>query len=66
QLAGLKTHAIPRETMLQPGQQIDGMLVSAFHVTEEEWAAHKDLSVTLQFQFHPDLVLTPGAPPAVI
>jgi hypothetical protein len=62
ELAKLKTHAIARGTMIQPGQSIDGMLVSAFHVSEEEWSAHKDLNITLAFQFHPDLVLTPTAP----
>lgn len=62
ELAKLKTHTIARETMIQPGQSIDGMLVSAFHATEEEWSAHKDLSFTFRFQFHPDLVVTPTAP----
>ncbi|HTJ30835.1 MAG TPA: hypothetical protein VL346_10055 [Acidobacteriaceae bacterium] len=66
ELAKLKTQTISRETMLQPGQQIEGMFVSAFHANGEEWAAHTDLSVTLHFQYHPDLVLTPGAPPAAI
>jgi len=63
ELAKLKTQTITRETMLQPGQTIEGMLVSAFHVNETQWSAHKDLSVTLALQYHPDLVLVPGAPP---
>lgn len=65
ELAKLKTHTIARDTMIQPGQSVSGMLVSAFHVTDEEWAAHKDLSITARFQFHPDLVITASAPPEV-
>ena len=62
ELAKLKTHTLSRETMIQPGQSLDGMLVSAFHASEEEWSAHKDLSFTFRFQFHPDLVIAPTTP----
>ena len=62
ELAKLKTHTIGSDVMIQPGQSIDGMLVSAFHASEEEWSAHKDLNFTFHFQFHPDLVLTPTGP----
>lgn len=65
ELAGLKTHTFTRDTMLQPGETIDGMLVSAFHVNDQTWAAHQDLNVTLRLQSHPDVVLTPGAAPEV-
>lgn len=62
ELAGLKSKTILRETVIQPNEVIDGMIVSSFHVSKEAWAARKDLSFTLQFKFHPDLVLVPNGP----
>jgi len=38
------------------------MMISSFHVTQQQWAARKDLNFTIQFKFHPDLVLTPKGP----
>ena len=35
------------------------MTVSAFHVSKEQWATRKDLNFTVEFKFHPDLVLQP-------
>lgn len=56
-------HGAPllRDTVIPPGQVVDGMIVSSFHVSKEQWVAHKDLNFTIQLKFHPDLVLTPRA-----
>jgi hypothetical protein len=62
ELAGLRSKTLVRDTVIQPGQVLDGMIVSSFHVSKELWAARKDLSFTLEFKFHPDLVLVPTAP----
>jgi len=62
ELAKLKTKTLLRETVIQPNEVLDGMIVSSFHVSKEDWAARKDLSFTFQFKFHPDLVLTPTGP----
>ena len=64
ELAKLKTQTIVPDTIIAPGQTLDGMLVSAFHVSKEQWDTHKDLNVTVGFRYHPDLVLTPKGPPA--
>jgi hypothetical protein len=61
-LIGLKSHTLVRDTIIPPGQVLDGMVVSAFHMSPEQWAGRKDLSLTLQFKFHPDLVLVPKTP----
>jgi hypothetical protein len=61
ELAGLRDKTLVRDTVIQPGEVLDGMIVSAFHASKEQWDAHKDLSFTLEFKFHPDLVLTPTA-----
>jgi len=62
ELAGLKGNKLTRDTVLQPGESIEGMLVSSFHCSTEQWAGHKDLSFSVQFKLHPDLVLTPTTP----
>jgi hypothetical protein len=62
ELKGLKSKTLTRDTVIQPGQTIDGMIISSFHVSKEQWAAHKDLSFTAQFKYHPDLVLTSAGP----
>jgi hypothetical protein len=62
QLAGLKGKTLTRDTVIQPGEVLDGSIVSSFHATKEQWAGRKDLSFSLLFKFHPDLVLVPTAP----
>ena len=62
ELKGLKSKTLLRETIIQPNEVLDGMVVSSFHVSKEDWAARKDLSFTFQFKFHPDLVLLPNGP----
>jgi hypothetical protein len=61
-LKGLHGKPLIRETIVQPGQVLDGMMVSSFHVTQQQWSARKDLNFTIQFKFHPDLVLVPRGP----
>lgn len=61
-LKGLHSKPLIRQTIIQPGQVLEGMIVSSFHVSKEQWAAHKDLNFTIQFMYHPDLVLTPIQP----
>jgi hypothetical protein len=62
ELAGLHGKPLLRETVVPPGQTIDGMIVSSFHTTKEQWATKKDLNFTIEFKYHPDLVLTPTTP----
>ena len=62
ELASLKSNTLTRDTIIQPGQVLDGMTVSAFHVLKEQWAAHKDMNFTVEFKFHPSLVLQPTGP----
>jgi len=62
ELKGLHGTPLVRDTVIPPGQVLDGMVVSSFHVSKEEWASHKDLNFTIQLKFHPDLILTPKVP----
>jgi len=62
ELKGLRFKTITRDNVIQPGQEVDGQIISSFHVSKEQWAAHKDLSFTVQFKYHPDLLLIPTTP----
>jgi len=62
ELASLHGTKLTRDTVIQPGEVLEGMLISSFHCSKEQWAGRKDLSFSLLFKFHPDLVLTPTAP----
>ena len=62
ELAGLHAPPITRDTVIEPGESLEGMIVSSFRCTKEMWATHKDLSFTFQFKLHPDLVIVPTSP----
>jgi hypothetical protein len=44
---------------INPGQTVEGTIVSAFHLTKQQWDARKNLSFTFAFQYKPNLTLTP-------
>ena len=50
------------QATIDPGQSVEGTVVSAFRLTKVEWDAHKNLNFTFAIQYQPDLVLTPHAP----
>jgi hypothetical protein len=47
------------ETTIDPGQTVEGTIVSTFRVSRQEWDARKDLNFTFEFRYQPNLVLTP-------
>jgi hypothetical protein len=51
--------ALSLQSTLNPGQTVEGTIVSAFRMSKQEWDAGKDLSFTVGIQYQPDLVLTP-------
>jgi len=51
--------ALSLQTTLDPGQTVEGTIVSAFKMPKQEWDAGKNLSFTIGIQYQPDLVLTP-------
>jgi len=59
QLSGLKSKTLVADTTVAPGQVIEGMVVSSFHVTKEQWDAHKEINIQIEFRLHPSLILTP-------
>lgn len=50
------------ETEIDPGQTVEGEIVSAFKITKQQWDARKDLNFTFAFRYQPNLVLKPTVP----
>ncbi|MGA3070954.1 MAG: hypothetical protein ABSD43_12135 [Terracidiphilus sp.] len=49
------------DSTLDPGQTVEGTIVSAFRMSKQQWDAGKDLSFTFAFHYQPSLVLAPHA-----
>ena len=54
--------ALPPNTTIDPGQTVEGTVVSAFRLTKQDWDARKDLDFTFTFRYQPTLKLTPKVP----
>jgi hypothetical protein len=61
ELAALHGKALPPETTLDPGQTQEGIIVSAFRLSRQQWEARKNLNFTFAFQYQPSLVLSSHA-----
>jgi len=66
ELAALHGQALSPQITVQPGQTVDGNIVSAFRMTKQEWDAHKKLDFTISIRYQPKLVLTPKVPETVV
>jgi len=54
--------ALPLDATIDAGQTVEGTVVSAFHLSKQDWDARKDLNFTFAFRYQPNLVLTPRIP----
>jgi hypothetical protein len=59
ELAALHGTPLSPETTIAPGETREGMIVSAFRVTKQQWDARKDLNFAFTFGYQPKLVLAP-------
>jgi hypothetical protein len=50
---------LPLEMTIDPGQTVEGTIVSAFRMGKQQWDTGKDLNFTFAFQYQPSLVLAP-------
>jgi hypothetical protein len=51
--------ALSLQSTIDPGQTVEGTIVSAFRMSKAEWDAGKDLNVTFAFSYQPSVVLAP-------
>jgi hypothetical protein len=59
ELASLHGKPLSPEATIAPGQTVEGMVVSAFSMTKQQWDARKDLNFAMTFSYQPKLVLAP-------
>jgi len=52
----------PLDTEIDPGQTVEGEIVSSFKISKQQWDARKKLDYTFSFRYQPNLVLTPQLP----
>ncbi len=50
------------DTEIDPGQTVQGEIVSAFKIDKQQWDARKDLTLTFAFRYQPNLVLKVTGP----
>ena len=62
ELAAYHGNALSPQMTIDAGQTVEGDIVSAFRMTREQWATHKDLNFTVTVRYQPNLVLTPHVP----
>jgi hypothetical protein len=51
--------ALSLQTAIDPGQTVEGTIVSAFRMSKADWDAGKNRNVTFAFSYQPSLVLAP-------
>ena len=54
--------ALSLQATIDPGQTVEGTIVSAFRLNKQQWDAHRDLNFTFAFTYQPSLMLAPHAP----
>jgi len=54
--------ALSPQATIDPGQTVEGTVVSAFRMTKEQWDARKGLDFTFAIQYQPDLTVAPRLP----
>lgn len=52
----------PLDTVIQPGETVEGTIVSAFKMTKQQWDTRKGLDLSFSFRYQPSLKLTPKVP----
>jgi hypothetical protein len=52
--------ALPLDSTIEPGQTVEGTVVSAFKLTKQQWESRKDMNFTFTFRYQPNLVLAPS------
>jgi hypothetical protein len=51
--------ALSLQATIDPGQTVEGTIVSAFRMSKAQWDAGKDLNLTFSFSYQPSVVLAP-------
>ncbi len=58
QLAPLRMDPLRRDTQIDPGQSVDGLVVFSYPLSREQWDTRKSMQVTISFTNANDLTLS--------
>jgi hypothetical protein len=56
-LADLRGKPLPPETVIDPGQTVEGDFVSSFRLSKPDWEGRKSLTFSFGFKYQPSLTL---------
>lgn len=56
-LAQYKKNPLPRDLTLQPGQQVEGMMIFHYQMNKQQWDSRSGVDVNISFIHQPPLVL---------
>ena len=59
EMAALHGAALSAQATIDPGQTVEGNIVSAFRLTKQQWDTRKDLNFTFGIRYKLNLVLAP-------
>lgn len=57
QLAPMRMDPLRRDTQIQPGQSLDGMVVFSYPISRDDWDKRKSMQVTVSFNGAKDVTL---------
>jgi hypothetical protein len=58
-LASLRGKPLPMDATINPGDTLEGDVVSSFRMTKEQFDQRKGVDVSVSFRYQPDLQVTP-------
>lgn len=61
-LAAWRDTPLAPDLTLDPGQTVEGTIITSFRVSRQQWDARKDLTFGFGFRYQPVLTLTPKVP----
>jgi hypothetical protein len=65
ELAGLRTRALVPDTVIAPQGSLDGMIVSSFQLSADQWKQQRGMNFEVDLKMHPALILKPTVAPII-
>lgn len=66
ELARLRTHALVPDTVIAPQGSVDGMIISSFQLTDDQWKQQSGMNFEIDLKMHPALILKPTITPSTL
>ncbi len=66
ELDGLRTQPLRDDTVIAPMASLDGMIISSFHLTADQWKQQSGMNFEIDLKMHPALILAPKVAATVL